>query len=111
MSAFAGSELVLLDDVRHGQGDGGQVQRDVAAISGLGVDVAPFVGTNRERIAAVLGSRVRALSSKTADLPAETQRQAPTGWVVDEGQPGDQRLCIDRSGTGRSRPGRRPHEG
>jgi hypothetical protein len=43
----------------------GQAQFDAAAISGQDVDVAPFVGTTRKRFAAVLGSRVRASSSKT----------------------------------------------
>jgi len=36
-------------------GTTGQAQLDVAAISRLDVDVAPFVGTTRERFAAVLG--------------------------------------------------------
>src|SRR5665647_1014374 len=55
-----------------------QAQLAVAAISRLDVDVAPFVGTTRERFAAVLGSCVRASSSKTRRpaLPPETQRQA-----------------------------------
>src|SRR5665811_894710 len=59
-------------------GTTGQAQLAVAAISGLDVDVAPFVGTTRERFAAVLGSCVRASSSKTRRpaLPPETQRQA-----------------------------------
>jgi hypothetical protein len=35
----------------------GQAQLAVAAISRLDVDVAPFVGTTRERFAAALGPR------------------------------------------------------
>jgi hypothetical protein len=61
----------------------GHAQFDVAVINGLDVDVAPFIGTTRERFAAVLGSRgdflmatdsIRALSSKTRRpaLPPET---------------------------------------
>ena len=61
----------------------GQAQPDVAASNGLDVDVAPFIGTTRERFAAVLGSRgdflmatdsIRASSSKTRRpaLPPET---------------------------------------
>jgi hypothetical protein len=52
----------------------GHARFDVAVINGLDVDVAPFIGTTRERFAAVLGSRVRASSSKTRRpaLPPET---------------------------------------
>ena len=59
-------------------GTTGQAQLDVTAISGLDLDVAPFVGTTRERFAAVLGSCVRASSSKARRpaLPPETHRQA-----------------------------------
>jgi len=52
----------------------GQAQFDVAAINGLDVDVAPFVSTTRQRFAAVLGSRVRASSSKTR-RPAHYHRR------------------------------------
>jgi hypothetical protein len=58
-------------------GTTGQAQLDVAAISRLDVDVAPSVATTRERFTAVLGSCVRAFSSKTRRpaLPPETHPQ------------------------------------
>jgi hypothetical protein len=68
--AFVGSELVLLNYVPHGWDDG-HAQLGVAAISRLDVDVA---ARPESGFAAVLGSCVRASSSKTRwpALPPES---------------------------------------